>query len=192
MQKIRRPIMNRKFLIAATLGLGLALSGGAAALAQGGYQCPMGGEGPGAGMGKGMGMGMGMHGKMHGGGMGPEKMCADHDARQAGMLAYAEKKLAITDAQRDAWNAVVTAMKSNNEAMTKMCDAAKTVDPAAPVTLPQRLDRMQAMTTMRVEHMGKVIPAVKALYEKLTPEQKTVADGLFAHGPMGGMGGMHR
>jgi periplasmic protein CpxP/Spy len=186
MQKIRRFIMNRKFLIAATLGLGLALTGGAAALAQSGYQCPMGSDG--AGMGK--GMGMGMHGKMHGGGMGPEKMCADHDARQAGMLAYAEKKLAITDAQRDAWNAVVTAMKLNNEAMAKTCDAAKTVDPAAPVTLPQRLDRMQAMTTMRAEHMGKVIPAVKALYEKLTPEQKTTADGLFAHGPMGGMGGM--
>lgn len=171
--------MTRNFLIAATLGLGLALTGGAVALAQGGSQCPMmDGASP--------GQGMGMH-KMQGGGMsGPEKMCADHDARQAAMLAYAEKKLGITDAQREAWNGVATALKSNAEAMAKICDAAKTTDPQAPVTLPQRLDRMQSFMTLRTEHMAKVIPAVKALYEKLTPEQKTIADGFFCHRGMRG------
>lgn len=173
--------MNRKFLLAATLGLGLALTGGAAALAQGGYQCPMGG------MGGGMGGGYGMH-KM-GKGHGFDRMCApDHEARQAGMLAFAEKKLGITDAQRDAWNGVVAAVKAGGDAMAKACETAKPADPKAPQTLPQRLDRMQTFATLRAEQATKVIPAVKALYEKLTPEQKTIADGFFNRG-MGGMGG---
>lgn len=166
--------MNRKFLLAATLGLGLALTGGAAALAQGGYQCPMGGT-PGA------------HKMMKG--FGADRMCGgDHEARQAGMLAYAEKKLGITDAQRDAWNGVVAAVKSGGDAMAKACETAKPADPKAPQTLPQRLDSMQTFATLRAEQATKVVPAVKALYEKLTPEQKTIADGFFSHG-FGGMGG---
>lgn len=169
--------MNRKFLLAATLGLGLAMTGGAVALAQGGYQCPMGG----------MGGGYGMH-KM-GKGHGFDRMCnPDHEARQAGMLAYAEKKLGITDAQRDAWNGVVAAVKAGGDAMAKACAAAKPADPNAPQTLPQRLDVMQSFATLRAEQAAKAIPAVKALYEKLTPEQKTIADSFFNRG-MGGMGG---
>lgn len=169
--------MNRNFLLAATLGLGLALTGGAAALAQAGYQCPMGG----------IGGGYGMH-KMSKG-FGPDRMCnPDHEARQAGMLAYAEKKLGITDAQRGAWNDVVAAVKAGGDAMAKACDAAKPADPNATQTLPQRLDRMQTFATLRAEQAAKVIPAVKALYEKLTPEQKTTADGFFSRG-FGGMGG---
>lgn len=164
--------MNRKFLLAATLGLGLAMTGGAVALAAG-DQCPMGG--------------MGGYHKMSKG-HGPDRMCgSDHEARQAGMLAYAEKKLGITDAQRDAWNGVVAAVKAGGDAMAKACDAAKPADPKATQTLPERLDRMQTFATLRAEQAAKVVPAVKALYEKLTPEQKTVADGFFNRG-MGGHG----
>lgn len=172
--------MNRKFLIAATVGLGLAFTG--VALAAGSGQCPMGGPGGG----QGMMQGHGGFGPM-GGGFGPGRSCEDHGARQAAMLAYAEKKLNITDAQRGAWNDVVTAVKSGDAAHEAVCAKQKAADPAAKVTLPQRLDLMQEHLALKTQHLGKVAPAVKALYEKLTPEQKTTADEFFNHG-RGGMG----
>lgn len=172
--------MNRKFLIAATVGLGLAFTG--VALAAGGGQCPMGG----AGGGHGMMQGHGGFGPM-GGGFGPGRSCEDHGARQAAMLAFAEKKLNITDAQRGAWNDVVTAIKSGDTAHEAACAKQKTVDPNAKVTLPQRLDQIQEFAATRTQHMAQVIPAVKALYEKLTPEQKTTADEFMNRGK-GGMG----
>lgn len=187
--------MNRKFLIAATLGLGLSLTGAAAALAQGGFQCPM-GAGPGM---------RPTHGAaFDGAGFGPGRNCDDHAARQAGMLAFAEKKLNIADAQRDAWNAVVAAVKADNDAFAKICEAAKAAAPkpavsdpktadqkAAPAPLPDRLAQIQSVANLRADHLNKIVPAVKALYEKLTPEQKTIADGFFAHGPMAGQSGGH-
>lgn len=181
--------MNRKILIAGALGLGLSLTGAAAALAQGGFQGPMNG-------------GPGFH-KVHGGpGFGPGRDCGDRAARQAGMLAYAEKKLNVTEAQRGAWNAVVAAVKSGDDAFAKACEATKAAAPKpaegdkkpAPPALTERLDRMQTFANLRVEQLNKVVPAVKALYEQLSPEQKATADKLMSHGPFAGRdgkGGMH-
>jgi hypothetical protein len=119
-----------------------------------------------------------------------ERMCEDRDAHIAGALAFAETRLKITDAQRPAWNKLVTAVKNSSAAMDKICaDPAKMKPPA---TLPERAQRMEEMLTMRLDQIHQVRPALDEVYATLTADQKKTADEMverfMRHGP-GGHGG---
>jgi periplasmic protein CpxP/Spy len=125
------------------------------------------------------------------GGFGGPKMCSQGDAIIAGGLAYAEKRLAITDAQRPAWTKVADAIKAGEPAMKTMCDTmAQHREAKEPPALPERLATMQKMAAMGQEQLARIQPAVAELYAQLTPEQKKTADSLIPrHGP-GGRGMM--
>lgn len=190
--------MKRNLLIAAALGavvLGGAVAVPAIAQQFGQGPCAGGqGAGMGAGMGQGQGMGQGMmwraHGHRFGGdgsgmgpGMGIERMCGeDAAARQAAVLAFAEIKLGITDAQKADWKTFTDAVTASKAATTTACETLKTVDPKAPATLPERLGRMETMMTAKYQQMTALLPAVTTLYDKLTPEQKATADQMFPFG----------
>jgi protein CpxP len=163
-------MMRRTVL--ATVALGALLTAAVPVFAQGGPGGP-GGDGAGPRMERMM-----------------ERMCEDRDARVAGALAFAETRLKITDAQRPAWNKLVTAVKSGSGAMEKICaDPAKMKPPA---TLPERAQRMEEMMTMRLEQIRQVRPALDEVYATFTADQKKTADEMIErfmrHGP-GGHGG---
>ncbi|HYH19283.1 MAG TPA: Spy/CpxP family protein refolding chaperone [Azospirillum sp.] len=150
--------------------------------------------GPGEGRGPGMHR---MHGGMMGGGpMNFGRMCENQDARLAGMLAYAEKRLKITDAQKPAWTKLATAAQDSQKPLEALC--AKYKDQPLPTTLPDRLERMGDMMSARVTQFQQLRPLVVDLYNQLSPEQKKVADAFMQHrgrgfgpgGMGGGMGGM--
>lgn len=119
------------------------------------------------------------------------RMCEDQDARLAGMLAFAETKLKITEQQRAAWTGFADAVKSSQQPMKDLCAARK--DQPRDAALPQRLERMEAMMSARLQQLQKVRPALDTLYAQLTPDQQKTADGLMRqamrHG--GGFGGHH-
>lgn len=130
-----------------------------------------------------------------GGFMGGPGMCTDADARIAGHLAYAEKRLNITDAQRSAWNKVADAVKAGIPAMKATCETVKqAVDAKEPAPLPERLATMQKHAQQHLEDLSRLQPAVAELYAQLTPEQKKIADSFLARPPhhpgMPGMPGM--
>jgi len=145
--------------------------------------------------GPGEGRGFGMH-RMHGGPMGGPmnfgRMCENQDARLAGMLAYAEKRLKITDAQKPAWTKLATTAQESQKPLEALC--AKYKDQPLPTTLPERLERMDAMMSARVTQFQQLRPLVVDLYNQFSPEQKKVADEFMQHrgrgfGPGGMMGG---
>lgn len=160
---------------------GLALARGPMSGADGG--CPMGDLGM---MGH---AAMGMHnGKMA---MDPARMQAMMERHHAAL----KQQLGITAAQEPAWNAFVQAHKPPTGAMqpaAQMQDWAK-------LSVPERLDKMQAMRQQRRAEMDKWmderIQATKALYAALTPEQQKIFDdhamnprhdmGKMRHGPRG-------
>jgi periplasmic protein CpxP/Spy len=128
------------------------------------------------------------------GGPGPDRhfgrMCEDQDAHLAGKLAFAEKKLRITDAQRPAWTKFADAARASLKPTQDLC--AKFKDQPMPTALPQRLERMETMMQTHLQQLQGVRPALTDLYAQLTPEQQKTADSLLPHrgGPgMGGMGG---
>lgn len=118
------------------------------------------------------------------------RMCEDQDARIAGMLAYSEKKLHITDQQHDAWTKFANAVTGGEKPMQEFCTKYK--GQPMPTALPQRLERAEAMMSARLEQMKQVKPALTTLYAQLTPEQQKQADHLLnGPGHFGGPGGMH-
>ncbi|KAA0578143.1 Spy/CpxP family protein refolding chaperone [Azospirillum sp. Sh1] len=169
---MKRALLTSALLVA---GLGVAVP----VFAQGG---PAGGPGmgPGAGPGAGMGPGAG----------GPDRhfarMCEDQEARLAGKLAYAEKKLNITEQQRAAWTKFADAARSSLKPTQDLCVKFKDTPP--PAALPQRLERAEQMMQAHLQQIQTVRPALTDLYGQLTPDQQKQADRMLNQGP-GGMGG---
>ncbi len=180
--------MKRTLLAAAAVALGLAVAAPAAAQQVG----PGMGHGMGHGMmGQGMGNGPMMrdgvrmaHGGMMGGRM-MGRMCENRDARIAGMLAYAKEKLDITQAQEPAWSRFAEAARASQAPVDQACAALAGGTQGEAQTLPQRLERMQAMVSAHAAQFEQLLPAVKTLYDQLTPEQKAIADSMMQHGPRG-------
>lgn len=123
-----------------------------------------------------------------GGGFDPmTHMCQDMDAHHAGMLAYAEAKLKLTEAQKPAFKKLSDTLAAAHEPMRKLC-----ADPALKDTatqLPARLERIQKLMDARVESMRRAIPAIKDFYAQLSPDQQKIADSMMMGG-YGGHGGM--
>ncbi|MBK1842070.1 Spy/CpxP family protein refolding chaperone [Azospirillum sp. YIM B02556] len=159
---MKRALLTSALLVA---GLGVAVP----VFAQGGPQ--PGGPGPG------MGPGHDRH---------FARMCEDQEARLAGRLAYAEKKLNITEQQRAAWTKFADAARSSLKPTQDLCVKFKDVPP--PPALPQRLERAEQMMQAHLQQLQTVRPALTDLYAQLTPDQQRQADHMLNQGP-GGMGG---
>lgn len=117
------------------------------------------------------------------------QMCETMEARQAGMLAFAEVRLGITDAERPAWTKFAAAVKASSAPMKQVC--ASVVGQPEPKTLPDHLHRMEQLETARLEQLRQITPAVEDLYGALSPKQKELADhlveGMMHYGPGPGM-----
>ncbi len=162
---MKRALLTSALLVA---GLGVAVPVFAQGGPAGGPQ--PGGPGPGAG--------------------GPDRhfarMCEDQEARLAGKLAYAEKKLNITEQQRAAWTKFADAARSSLKPTQDLC--VKFKDAPRPAALPQRLERVEQMMQAHLQQVQTVRPALTDLYAQLTPDQQKQADRMLNQGP-GGMGG---
>lgn len=171
-----------KTLKLTTLSVLLAIGIAPAALAQSPQAQGMMGYGWGQGM-MGMGpngmMGPGMQGMMGYGMMGPGMMMG-YGPVMDGQLAYLKAELGITDAQTQAWDDYVKALKDRTTTMQSMH--------ASMMQAMQNgtaLDRMQghieAMQSM-LDSMKAIAPATEALYKVLTDDQKKKADPLLGTG----------
>ena len=155
-------IRNTVISLAALASLGIATS----AFAQGTPGTPP------AGLGHGIGP-MGGHGPMGapgargpGGNFDPSVMI---DAR----MAHLKSTLKITTAQEANWDAFVTQVKAQAQAMK----AARPAAPTTPVAAPERMTQHIAAMQANLDGLSRnVLPAMKNVYDILTPEQKAIAD----------------
>lgn len=165
--------MKRKFNVIIASALLIASATMATAQSQAPQQGPMMGPGMHGMMGPGM-MGWDMPGMM-----GPGMMMGSGPMME-GRLAYLKAELGITEAQAEAWNGYVNAVKARASTMqgmhTTMMQAMQS---------GSAVERMQAhnqaMESM-VESLKALIPATEALYKMLSDEQKRKADLLLGSG----------
>jgi hypothetical protein len=102
-------------------------------------------------------------------------MCIEHFARSAGRLAYLEARLELTADQQPQWDKWRQAVASGAEKERADCLADL---PAAGVR-PTALDRdshIEKMMATKVANLQTARPALEALYQSLTPEQRLVFD----------------
>ncbi|MGD9967503.1 MAG: Spy/CpxP family protein refolding chaperone [Hyphomonadaceae bacterium] len=98
----------------------------------------------------------------------------DVDARLAGMRA----SLAITPAQESAWAAYADAYRAHAGRMQTMMSGMHERAEAAPISIPQRFQRHDAMMAQHMSVMQPLRAAIEALYATLSDEQRTNADAL--------------
>jgi hypothetical protein len=106
----------------------------------------------------------------------PQERCTERLAWRAAMRAYAEVKLNLTAEQRPLWDRVQSTAQAEEQKERQLC-ASRMPDTGS--TLPERLDRMQQFLSMRLEALQSAKPAVQALYQALTPEQRAILDHPF-------------
>ena len=162
--------MQRKSRIASVIAVSVALGTGYA-LAQ---------HGPSSGTSAGRHMGHGMMGVMD-----MMSGCRRHGAAAEWQSsAFVEKRmalikaeLAITDAQKAAWDAYADAITRNLDSMRDMASTMRAVFAAK--TPVERLDAHLAAMDGRIKALRDVKPILANLYDELTAEQKKKADEIL-------------
>jgi hypothetical protein len=106
----------------------------------------------------------------------PQERCEERLAWRAAMRAYTEAKLDLTSEQRPLWDRVESIAQTEQQKERQLCSALK---PGDETTVLDRLDRMQQFLSTRLEALQAAKPAVQALYQALTPEQRAIFDHPF-------------
>ncbi len=104
-------------------------------------------------------------------------MGADTSTFAEGRIAFLKAELAITDAQKAAWEAYAGALKKNLQAMQAMRQTMMKVMEAKTPT--ERLEAHIAAMDGRLASLKEVKPALAALYAALGDEQKKKADQIL-------------
>ncbi|HTQ34757.1 MAG TPA: Spy/CpxP family protein refolding chaperone [Stellaceae bacterium] len=121
-----------------------------------------------------------MHGRMN---MAPRQACIDRLARRAGFIAQIGFRLNLTAEQKPLWDKVLAANESAQDAQRKLCEALPaSAEASGKETVIDRMNHWQQMLQARLQGLQQAEPAVKALYEKLTPAQKAILDHPFRRG----------
>lgn len=92
------------------------------------------------------------------------------------MRAYTEAKLDLTPEQRPLWDRVASIAQTEQQKERQLCSSLK---PRDETTVLDRLDRIQQFLSTRLEALQAAKPAVQALYQALTPEQRAIFDHPF-------------
>jgi hypothetical protein len=106
----------------------------------------------------------------------PKERCEERLAWRAAMRAYTQSKLDLTPEQHPLWDKVESIAQSEQQKERQLCAALK---PRDETTVLDRLDRMQQFLSARLEALQAAKPAVQALYQALTPEQRAIFDHPF-------------
>ena len=106
----------------------------------------------------------------------PQERCQERLAWRAAMRAYTEAKLDLTPEQRPLWDRVQSIAQTEQQKERQLCSSLK---PRDETTVLDRLDRMQQFLSTRLEALQAAKPAVQALYQALTPDQRAIFDHPF-------------
>jgi hypothetical protein len=131
----------------------------------------------------------GEHGEMHHGwdhwgkDMSPQQACIDHIARRAGFVASMGFKLNLTADQKPLWDKIVTTTQASQDNQRKVCASMPaSAEDGRKQTIVERLNHRQQMLQAQLQGLQQIQPAVQALYDKLTPEQKAMLDHPLGRG----------
>jgi hypothetical protein len=172
--------VNKSLIAGAILMLGAAVAVPAVAWSAGEPQSPAPGEAvpppPAAGEHPGARGPAWMHGhmRMHRtADISPQQRCERRLAHRAARAAYIASLLKLTPEQRPLYEKLRGAMQEAADKQHQFCASLK---PRDQETLLDRIDRREQFLTARLQAMQSTKPALQALYQALTPEQKAIID----------------
>jgi hypothetical protein len=104
-----------------------------------------------------------------------KNMCIEHFARSAGRIAYLEAKLQLSTDQQPLWNKWADATSAGNGTMRDDCIAAVPAKDT-PKTALDRDSTVEKLLSDKLDALKTARPALEALYQSLTPEQRVAFD----------------
>jgi hypothetical protein len=125
--------------------------------------------------------GMGHHGWMHEmTRRSPRERCEERLAHRAGIIAYTVSKLNLTAEQKPLWDKLNGAVQSAADKERQLCaNLPAQAGPQAQATILDRMSRREQFLSARLQGLQQARPALEALYQALTPEQKAIIDHPF-------------
>ena len=115
-----------------------------------------------------------------------KSMCGEMYAHKSARLAYLEAKLDLAAQQKPLWNKWQQIENEGAQKERAACLKAMPKDGAHPSLLDHRAT-MEIILGLKLQNLQASRPALQALYDSLTPEQKKLMD--RPHGHQGGHGG---
>jgi len=110
----------------------------------------------------------------------PKERCEERLARRAGFIAYTVAKLNLTAQQKPLWDKLNASMQSAGDKERQLCDKLPAeAGQQGQGTILDRMSRREQFLQARLQAMQQTRPALEALYNALTPEQKAVVDHPF-------------
>src|SRR6266851_10241120 len=104
-----------------------------------------------------------------------QRGCTERYARLAGRLAYLEVRLELTADQHPLWNKWREAVVSGADQQRAFCRQSP-FRPGAHTTIVERQAHFGRITAARAQSIQTAQPALEALYQALSPEQREVLD----------------
>lgn len=106
----------------------------------------------------------------------PQQACEERLARRAGFVAYMGARLNLTAEQKPLWDKVQAAAQASQDKQREACGALKPAAERGQETVLDRMNRREQTLSARLQGLQQVQPALQALYQSLTPEQKAIVD----------------
>jgi LTXXQ motif family protein len=106
----------------------------------------------------------------------PQQRCIDRLAWRAARRAYVEAELNLTTEQRPLWDKLQSTAQAAQQKERQLCQLLK---PGEQSTVLDRMDRAHQFLSARLDAVQSAKPALQALYQALTPEQRAIMDHPF-------------
>jgi hypothetical protein len=106
----------------------------------------------------------------------PQQRCIDRLARRAAHRAYVETELNLTSEQRPLWDRLQNIAQGEQQRERQLCEQLK---PPGEMTMLDRMNQAQQFLSARLDALQAAKPAVQALYQSLSPEQREIFDHPF-------------
>jgi hypothetical protein len=110
----------------------------------------------------------------------PKERCEERLAHRAGIIAYTVSKLNLTAEQKPLWDKLNGVIQSSADKERQLCANLPTqAGPQNQGTILDRTSRREQFLSARLQALQQARPALEALYQSLSPEQKTTIDHPF-------------
>jgi LTXXQ motif family protein len=106
----------------------------------------------------------------------PEQRCIDRLARRAAHRAYVETELNLSPEQRPLWDRLQNIAQGEQQKERQLCQQ---LQPPGEMTMLDRMNQVQQFLSARLDALQAAKPAVQALYQSLSPEQREIFDHPF-------------
>ncbi len=114
----------------------------------------------------------------------PQAHCLDEVAHEAGFVRYISVRLDLTQTQRPLWEKLEDITRAAEDKRRESCRQLPAAAEDKPPALPQRLAQIGDELAQRAAELQQAQPAVAALYQSLSPEQRALLDGMGPPAPV--------